>query len=118
MHHGDLRDRRRVAENDIFGMDVRPGIQRRQPRSPGWRSQTTPRSPRIANGRFSSAETFWLIVGFRRFQSKVASTMKNRTIATSIVPEIMATFYGFWSSPLRSFCVSSVLNIVEKHIFL
>ena len=25
MHHSDLRDRRRVAENNIFGMDVRPG---------------------------------------------------------------------------------------------
>ncbi len=55
------------------------GTQLRQPVS-CFAAPHTPRSPRIANGRFNSAETFWLMVGLSRFQSKVAIKMIATTI--------------------------------------
>ncbi|MCY1427322.1 hypothetical protein D9M71_431630 [compost metagenome] len=48
------------------------GTQARQPSSPGSRVQTTRRSPLMAKGRLSAAETFSLSRGLARFQSKVA----------------------------------------------
>ncbi|MNY57444.1 hypothetical protein D3C86_1936500 [compost metagenome] len=40
----------------------------------------------MAKGRFSSVETFWLMVGLRRFQSNVAMIIIATTINNKKVP--------------------------------
>ncbi len=79
------------------------GTQLRQPVSCFWRSQTTPRSPRIAKGRLSSVETFWLMVGLSRFQSNVAITMMSTTINNKKTPNTDAVI-------LPAFVIVSVLT--------
>src|SRR5690606_10175186 len=45
----------------------------------------------MANGRLSSVETFWLMVGLRRFQSNVAIRMITTTINNKKVHVIAVT---------------------------
>jgi hypothetical protein len=42
----------------------------------------------MAKGRFSSVETFWLMVGLRRFQSNVAIMMATTTINNKKIPAV------------------------------
>ncbi len=89
------------------------GTQRRQPGSSRLRTQFTPRSPRMANGRFSSVETFWLMVGFRRFQSKVAITTTITTTSKQKIPITQLVIF-----PARDISVSLpviyLVKIVER----
>ena len=66
------------------------GTQARQPPWPSSRSQRTARLPLMANGRCSTSDTLALMVGLRRFQSKVEMITTNTTTSRTTIPPIQA----------------------------
>lgn len=86
MDHGHLGNGRRVARR--YPPRVREAQdQLRQPRSSGCRSQTTPRSPRMANGRLRFGGHFLIDRRLQPVQSKGGpATIKKERSSNSIVP--------------------------------